>query len=98
MGSKPYRAKLKTQYYPDSMRSMGETNDSKDMRHVNNFFLTVILSILAFSTTALAGSTIAEGEFIEKENRSAGTGRSSNQKGNDTSFSLRISKLGRGQT
>ena len=51
---------------------MGETNDSKDMRHVNNFFLTVILSILAFSTTALAGSTIAEGEFIEKEKSLSG--------------------------
>lgn len=52
---------------------MGETNDSKDMRHSNYFFLAVILGILAFSTSTLAETTIAEGDFIEKEKSLSGS-------------------------
>lgn len=43
------------------------------MRHAKNCFLAVILIIRAFSTIALAQSTIAQGEFIEKEKSLSGS-------------------------
>ena len=47
------------------MRSLGSTNDSKDMRYTNNLLITVVLSVLTLSTTTLAGTTIGHDEFIE---------------------------------
>ncbi len=43
------------------------------MRHAKNSLLAVILIIRAFSTIALAQSTIAQGEFIEKEKPLSGS-------------------------
>ncbi len=66
------RAKLKTQYLRGPTRSMGATNDSKDMHSATKLFLALTLCIPFFLTALLAETTIAQGEFIEKEKSLSG--------------------------
>lgn len=51
---------------------MGATNDSKDMPSATKLFLALTLSFPFFSTALLAETTIAQGEFVEKEKSLSG--------------------------